>query len=42
MIRKVPKPTLAEAHPKLAAEWDSKTNAGLTPADVTPGSHKKV
>ena len=33
---------LATLHPKIAAQWDSTLNSGLTPEMVTPGSHKRV
>lgn len=29
-------------NPTLSKEWDYEKNTGLTPADVMPGSHKKV
>lgn len=28
--------------PLLLEQWDQEKNGGLTPADVTPGSHKKI
>ncbi|MGL4852489.1 MAG: zinc-ribbon domain-containing protein [Tannerellaceae bacterium] len=34
--------TLAEKHPKIAQEWDYNRNGGLTPKDVTAGSHANV
>lgn len=34
--------TLAEAFPKIAAEWDYEKNYPLTPADVAPRSNKKA
>jgi len=36
------KPTLASENPELAKDWHSTKNGSLTPAQVTPGSHKKV
>ena len=36
------RPSLLEVNPALAAEWDTGRNGDLTPADVTPGSNKKV
>ena len=33
---------LQTVNPTLAKEWNYKRNNGLTPADVTPSSHKKV
>lgn len=33
---------LATMHPELVREWDAEKNAPLTPAQVSPGSHKKV
>ncbi len=33
---------LAVLNPDLAAEWNADKNHTLTPADVTPGSGKKV
>ena len=33
---------LATLHPELAAKWDGEKNGTLTPADVRPGSHKRV
>ena len=33
---------LQTVNPTLAAEWHYEKNIGLTPADVTPGSNKKV
>jgi hypothetical protein len=34
--------SLAALRPDVAAEWDEKANGGLTPDDVTPGSHRQV
>lgn len=34
--------SLAFCHPALSAQWDEELNEALTPADVTPGSSKKV
>ena len=34
--------SLAEANPKLAAEWHPTLNGSLTPADVAPSSSRKV
>ncbi len=34
--------SLAELHPRLAAEWHPEKNGGLTPQNVTPGSGKRV
>ncbi len=34
--------SLAESNPELAAEWHPTKNGTLTPADVSPGSQKKV
>jgi len=34
--------TLADLHPELAAEWHPSRNSELTPADVTPGSGRRV
>lgn len=36
------KPTLAELFPELAKQWHPIKNAGVTPDEVTKGSHKKV
>jgi len=36
------RPSLAEAHPELAAQWDYEKNLDTTPHDVAPGSDKKV
>ncbi len=33
---------LQSVNPALASEWNYERNNGLTPADVTPGSNKKV
>lgn len=33
---------LGTTHPALAAQWCETRNAGLTPSDVVPGSHKRV
>ena len=33
---------LATLYPQIAAEWDYAKNGALTPASVTPGSHRKV
>ena len=33
---------LQTLYPALAAQWDSEKNGALTPADVLPGSHRKV
>lgn len=33
---------LATTHPELAGQWDGEKNGALTPAQVLPGSHKKV
>ena len=34
--------SLAVRYPEIAAQWDLEMNDVLTPADVTPGSNKKV
>ena len=33
---------LETINPTLASEWNYEKNIGLTPADVTPNSYKKV
>ena len=33
---------LASVYPELAKQWDAVKNAPLTPADVTPHTHRKV
>jgi len=35
-------PTLADAHPALAAQWHRSLNGTLRPSDVVPGSNKLV
>ena len=42
MAKKEKKPTLAEAHPELAAQWHPTKNGDLTPDMVTCGMGKKV
>jgi hypothetical protein len=37
-----PGQSVGDQYPELAAEWHPTKNAGLTPADVTPGSSLKV
>ncbi|MBI5489099.1 MAG: zinc-ribbon domain-containing protein [Deltaproteobacteria bacterium] len=37
-----PRTSLAKAYPKLARQWHPTRNGGCTPADVLPGSHRKV
>jgi hypothetical protein len=34
--------SLARAMPEVAAEWNNERNGALTPANVTPGSHRRV
>ncbi|KXX54558.1 zinc-ribbon domain-containing protein [Rhodococcus sp. LB1] len=34
--------SLSSRFPEVAAEWDFEENGGLTPDQVTAGSHKKV
>lgn len=34
--------SLSECYPELVEEWNRERNEGMTPADFTPGSHKKV
>ena len=42
MARTTTKASLLEKAPALAAQWHPTKNGSLTPADVTPGSNKKV